>query len=183
MGLTHEAGAAGFLPYRAQWPALREAYLRWLQAHEAQGHRFAQAEVEHRAQAGRWTLHGRLDRIDHDPDQRLLLIDYKTENRQKTRDRVKLPFEDTQLAFYAALLGEPGLRAGYLSLTDGRNGSDDAALLVEQNEVLAARDALLEGIVNDLDRIAAGAPMPASGEGSTCEHCAARGLCRKDFAS
>lgn len=183
MGLTHEAGSAGFLPYRAQWPALREAYLRWLQAHEAQGLRFAQAEAEYRAQAGRWTLQGRLDRIDQDTDGRLLLIDYKTENRQKTRDRVKLPFEDTQLAFYAALLGVPALRAGYLSLTDGRNGGDDAALLVEQDELLAARDALLEGIARDLDRIAAGAPMPALGEGSTCEHCAARGLCRKDFFS
>src|SRR5690606_28136644 len=93
MGLTQEAGAAGFLPYRAQWPALREAYLRWLQAHEAQGHRFVEAEAEHQARAGRWRLHGRIDRIDHGPDGQPLLIDYKTENRQKTRERVKLPFE------------------------------------------------------------------------------------------
>lgn len=183
MGLTHEAGAAGFLPYRAQWPALREAYLRWLQSHEAQGNRFVAAEAAHQAQAGRWALHGRLDRIDRGPDARPLLIDYKTENRKKTSERVKLPFEDTQLAFYAALLGAPELRGGYLSLTDGRNGGDDAALLVEQPELLAARDALLEGIVSDLDRIAAGARLPALGEGATCEHCAARGLCRKDFVS
>jgi ATP-dependent helicase/nuclease subunit B len=181
MGLTQEAGAAGFLPYRAQWPALREAYLRWLQAHEAVGFHFIEAEAAHQTQAGRWTLHGRLDRIDNGPDQQPLLIDYKTENRQKTRERVKLPFEDTQIAFYAALLGAPAMRAGYLSLTDGRSGGDDAALLVEQTDLLAARDALLEGVASDLDRIAAGAPMPALGEGSTCEHCAARGLCRKDF--
>src|SRR5690606_38060997 len=157
------------------------AYLRWLQAHEAVGFHFIEAEAAHQTQAGRWTLHGRLDRIDNGPDQQPLLIDYKTENRQKTRERVKLPFEDTQIAFYAALLGAPAMRAGYLSLTDGRSGGDDAALLVEQTDLLAARDALLEGVASDLDRIAAGAPMPALGEGSTCEHCAARGLCRKDF--
>ncbi len=183
MGLTHQAGAAGFLPYRAQWPSLRDAYLRWLQTHEAQGHRFIEAEVAHSALAGRWTLYGRLDRVDQDVAAQPLLIDYKTENRKKTLDRVKLPFEDTQLAFYAALLGAPDLRAGYLSLTDGRNGGDDAALLVEQTALLAARDALLDGIVSDLDRIADGATLPALGEGSSCEHCAARGLCRKDFMS
>ncbi len=181
MGLTPAAGASGFLPYRAQWPALREGYLRWLQAHEAAGHRFVEAEAEHLVQAGRWTLYGRLDRIDDDAGGQPLLIDYKTENRQRTRDRVKLPFEDTQLAFYAALLGGHGLRAAYLSLTDARSGPDEGALLVEQPEVLAARDALLQGLVHDLDRIAAGAALPALGEGSTCEHCAARGLCRKDF--
>ncbi len=183
MGLTHEAGAAGFLPYRAQWPALREGYLRWLQTHEAQGHRFVEAEAAHEARAGRWTLQGRLDRIDDAPGALPLVIDYKTESRPTTRDRVKQPFEDTQLAFYAALLGAPALRAAYLSLTDTRSGPDDAALLVEQPEVLAARDALLQGLVSDLERMAAGAPMPALGEGSTCDHCAARGLCRKDFLS
>jgi ATP-dependent helicase/nuclease subunit B len=183
MGLTHEAGAAAFLPYRAQWPALREGYLRWLQAHEASGHRFVEAEAAHQAQAGRWALHGRLDRVDHGPEGRALLIDYKTESRQTTRDRVKLPFEDTQLAFYAALLGATDLRAAYLSLTDARSGPDDAAQLVEQLELPTARNALLEGIVSDLDRIAAGAPMPALVEGSTCDFCAARGLCRKDFVA
>jgi len=30
-------------------------------------------------------------------------------------------------------------------------------------------------------RIAAGAPLPALGEGSVCEFCAVRGLCRKDY--
>src|SRR5690606_8599592 len=171
--------AADFLPYRAQWPALREGYLRWLHAHEAQGHRFAEAESERAATAGRWALQGRLDRIDHSPDGVPLLIDYKTEGRPRTEARVKLPFEDTQLAFYAALVGGDGVRAGYLSINDARSG--DAVRLLEQPELMAARDGLLQGLVHDLDRIAAGAVLPALGEGATCDHCAARGLCRKDF--
>jgi ATP-dependent helicase/nuclease subunit B len=35
-------------------------------------------------------------------------------------------------------------------------------------------------IASELGRIAAGAELPALGEGTTCEYCAARGLCRKD---
>ena len=42
-------------------------------------------------------------------------------------------------------------------------------------------DLLVEGIQHDFERIAAGDPMPALGEGMVCEYCAARGLCRKDF--
>jgi ATP-dependent helicase/nuclease subunit B len=33
----------------------------------------------------------------------------------------------------------------------------------------------------DLAAIADGAPLPALGEGTVCDFCAARGLCRKDF--
>ena len=39
------------------------------------------------------------------------------------------------------------------------------------------------GLVADLSRVASGHPMPALGEGRVCEHCDARGLCRKDFWS
>ena len=114
-----------------------------------------------------------------------LVIDYKTEGRPKTLDRVKEPLEDTQLAFYAALLPTENLRAAYLSITDKRsdNAKDTATLLVEQPDVLLAREHLLAGLTHDMDRIAAGHPMPALGEGRVCDFCAARGLCRKDFWS
>jgi ATP-dependent helicase/nuclease subunit B len=49
--------------------------------------------------------------------------------------------------------------------------------------VIAARDALLRGIEDEMGRIAGGAVMPALGEGIACEYCGARGLCRKDFWS
>jgi ATP-dependent helicase/nuclease subunit B len=39
---------------------------------------------------------------------------------------------------------------------------------------------LVAGVGRDLARLRAGATMPALGEGSACEYCAARGLCRRD---
>jgi ATP-dependent helicase/nuclease subunit B len=47
--------------------------------------------------------------------------------------------------------------------------------------VLVARDALVQGVQDDLRRIGEGAHLQALGEGQACEYCAARGLCRKDF--
>lgn len=190
MGLQGDATEAGFLPYQAVWPALREGYLDWLAGHEAQPGRpgpvFERAEAELAAELPPWRLWGKLDRIDRQdsPEGRLpLVIDYKTESRQKTEDRVRHPFEDTQLAFYAALLPDENLRAAYLSITDGRSasGKKGATHLIEQPFVLQARERLREGLVADLSRVAAGHPMPALGEGRVCEHCDARGLCRKDF--
>jgi len=192
MGLQGDATEAGFLPYQAVWPALREGYLDWLAGHEAQPGRpgpvFERAEAELAAELPPWRLWGKLDRIDRQdsPEGRLpLVIDYKTESRQKTEDRVRHPFEDTQLAFYAALLPDENLRAAYLSITDGRSasGKKGATHLIEQPLVLQARERLREGLVADLSRVAAGHPMPALGEGRVCEHCDARGLCRKDFWS
>lgn len=192
MGLQGDAAEAGFLPYQAVWPALREGYLDWLAEFEGRPDRpgpvFERAEAELAADLPPWRLWGKLDRIDRQasPEGRLpLVIDYKTESRQKTEDRVKQPFEDTQLAFYAALLPDENLRAAYLSITDGRSASakKGATHLIEQPLVLQAREHLREGLVADLSRVAAGHPMPALGEGRVCEHCDARGLCRKDFWS
>lgn len=192
MGLQVDEGGAGFLPYQAVWPALREGYLDWLAGHEGgngrPGPMFARAEAELSVNLPPWRLYGKLDRIDQQssPEGPLpLVIDYKTESRDKTNRRVKDPFEDTQLAFYAALLPDENLRAAYLSITDGRStsGREGATQLVEQPLVLQAREQLREGIVQDLGRVAAGHALPALGEGMVCEYCAARGLCRKDFWS
>lgn len=190
MGLQGEDGEAGFLPFQAVWPALREGYLDWLQTHESDGQRpgpvFERAEVSLQAQVGRWRLRGTLDRIDRQPSPEgdlALVIDYKTEARKTTEDRVKQPFEDTQLAFYAALMPDETLRAAYLSITDGRSAGagKGAACLIEQSEILRAREQLRIGLAADLDRLAQGQALAALGEGRACEFCAARGLCRRDF--
>ena len=104
-----------------------------------------------------------------------MVIDYKTEGLYATRERVKVSQEDTQLAFYAALLEDDELAAAYVNV--GERGD---TVRVQQDDVVAARDALLDGIRHDLGRIADGVPLQALGEGRACEFCAARGLCRKD---
>lgn len=184
------SGRAGFLPFLAAWPALRDGYLAWLSGFEAQagraGPRFGQAELSLSSQAGPYRLIGKLDRVDHQdsPEGEIpFVIDYKTEPRKTTTDRVKQPMEDTQIGFYAALLPDETLRAAYLSISESREGSGQSAptLLVEQPEVIELREHLREGLVNDLNRVAAGHPLPALGEGRVCDYCAARGLCRKDF--
>lgn len=165
-----------FLPFRAAWPRVREGYLTWLSGHEAGGLHYANGERWLEQPLGAITLVGRLDRIDESAAGEVMVIDYKTEAQGVTRDRIHDPFEDTQLAFYAALQPQDTLRAAYVNV-----GEKDGTRTFEQPDVVAVRDALVEGIAHDLQRIAGGAPLPALGEERACEFCAARGLCRKDF--
>ncbi len=165
-----------FLPFAAAWPHVRDGYLAWLARHEAKGAVFAQAESEHKIALGPVSLIGRIDRIDRLPDGTAMVMDYKTEARTVTSARIKQPEEDTQLAFYAALLEDDTLRAAYVNV--GERGKTDA---LEQKSVVEARDLLVQGILHDLDQVAGGASMPALGEGKVCEFCAARGLCRRDW--
>lgn len=164
-----------FLPFAAAWPQVRDGYLQWLEQHEAGGARFSQAESRHEMPLGPLKLVGRIDRIDTLADGTALVIDYKTEPLATTRERVKTPTEDTQLAFYAALLTHDTLQAAYVNV-----GERDGTRGVAQDAVVAVRDALVEGILDDMRRIGEGAALPALGEGKVCDFCAARGLCRKD---
>lgn len=192
MGLNADEGGAGFLPYEVVWPAMRDGYLDWLATFEATadrpGPRFVQAEAAMTASVGPWKLYGKLDRVDaqDSPEGSIpFVIDYKTESRKTTIDRLKEPLEDVQLAFYAALLPDDTLRAAYLSINDrpGSTANEGATQLVEHVGVLEAREQLRAGLSHDMARVAAGHPMPALGEGRVCEFCQARGLCRKDFWS
>jgi ATP-dependent helicase/nuclease subunit B len=164
-----------FLPFAAVWPTVRDGYLAWLADYDATGGHFERAEAEGGTPLGAWQLVGRLDRVDRGADGQTLVIDYKTEGSGRTRERIKDAAEDTQLAFYAALLPDDSLRAAYLNV-----GERDGTKLYEQADVTALRDRLLAGIQSDLQRIADGVRLPALGEGSACDWCAARGLCRKD---
>ncbi|RZL92828.1 MAG: PD-(D/E)XK nuclease family protein [Variovorax sp.] len=168
---------AEFLPFAAAWPAVRDGYLAWLAGHEADGMAFEEAEPWKEQALGALRLVGRLDRIDRTPEGQAFVIDYKTESAATTRERIKEPTEDTQLAFYAALVADDTVRAAYVNVGEKSSGTQT----FEQTEVVDARDALVAGLIDDFTRIAEGAALPALGEGMVCEHCAARGLCRKDF--
>ncbi|MDQ0080310.1 ATP-dependent helicase/nuclease subunit B [Variovorax boronicumulans] len=168
---------AEFLPFAAAWPAVRDGYLGWLTGHEAAGAVFAEAEPWKEQPLGNLRLIGRLDRIDRMPDGQAFVIDYKTESAAVSKERVKDPTEDTQLAFYAALVADDTLRAAYVNVGEKSSGTQT----VEQPAVVEARDALVAGIIHDFTRIAQGAALPPLGEGAVCDYCAARGLCRKDF--
>lgn len=181
---------ADFLPYAAWFEqCLAPRYLDWLHAQEAHGATVRETEATLEARpavldALGVAMKGRLDRIDAlrgAPGGALRIVDYKTTGSASLRERLRVPLEDTQLAFYAALLAGArerptgGVEAAYLAL-DGK----DAVQLLVHPEVEASAATLLEGLADDLARLQAGTPLPALGEGRACEHCSVRGLCRRD---
>jgi ATP-dependent helicase/nuclease subunit B len=167
-----------FLPFAAIWPRVREGYLAWLADHETTGAVFDAGEVWREVQFGTLTLVGKIDRIDRENDGHTLLIDYKTEPRATTTDRLKSGQEDTQLPFYAALMADDTLAAAYVNL-----GEKEPTKTYAQPDIVGLRDELIDSILTDMTRIGQGSALPALGEGKACEYCAARGLCRKDFWS
>jgi ATP-dependent helicase/nuclease subunit B len=182
--------AAAFLPFAASFSVFVPRYIAWLHERERNGWSWSGGETEITIAPPELEgveLRGRLDRIDRlagstdREEAELELIDYKTGSASSLKETVSDLFEDTQLAFYAALVG-PGtharLRASYLAL-DGTRGIEAVA----HRDVEASAAALVAGAADELRRIRAGAALPPLGEGSTCEVCEARGLCRRDHWS
>jgi ATP-dependent helicase/nuclease subunit B len=173
---------ADFLPFAASFETIAPRYIDWLHARDAEGARWlaGEAQISLAPEAfGGTELHGIVDRIDSvECGSAVELIDYKTGNAAALKEKVKQPLEDTQLAFYAALMSSRSplpLRAAYLAL-DGSKGLEE----IVHEDVEASAVALVEGLADDLRRLRAGAGMPALGVGATCDHCAARGICRRD---
>jgi ATP-dependent helicase/nuclease subunit B len=174
--------SAALLPYRAAFDTFARDYLAWLHRHEAKGWRFDSGEVDRRCappDLDGVALEGRLDRIDLQGAGAAMLIDYKTGSREKVKKRVAEPLEDTQLAFYAALLTaeahEAPPRAIYLSLAER-----EAPQGFEHKDVALSAALLVDGLSSDLAALRGGAGAPALGEGDVCRTCEARGLCRRD---
>ncbi len=173
---------ADFLPFEAGFIDLVPRYIAWLHARDAQGARFWQGEQEREIAPPGWEgirLYGRIDRMDHVPGPALELIDYKTGNAAGLKDKLRQPLEDTQLAFYAALVQpetDRPIHASYLAL--GRKIESLA-----HTDVQDSADALVEGVGSDLARIRRGSGLPALGQPPTCDFCEARGLCRRDHWS
>jgi ATP-dependent helicase/nuclease subunit B len=176
---------AAFLPYAARFNQVARFYVQWLIAHEHAGARFAQGEVALRSRTGSVEFHGKLDRIDllrGNDGESDLIIDYKTGSYQGLKEKLRVPLEDTQLPFYAALwlasdaaqASPRPVRAMYLAMDGGKIAE------AEHLDVQDSAGKLLQGLESDLHRIAAGAALPPLGEGSVCDYCEARGLCRKD---
>jgi ATP-dependent helicase/nuclease subunit B len=175
---------ADFLPYAASFTSLAPRYIAWLHERDAQGARWLRGEDDvsvRPAELEGTELRGIVDRIDEwrvGAGASIELIDYKTGSAASLTEKVRRPLEDTQLAFYAALVRtrtELPLRATYLALDGGKGLAE-----VEHKGVEVSAAMLLGGLAHDLQRLRAGAGLPALGVGSTCEHCAARGICRRD---
>ncbi len=176
-----------FLPFAASFKALAPRYVQWLHERDAEGQRFRVGEyvVSCRPEEiDSMELEGHIDRIDvigDAPRAKTLLIDYKTGNVEALKRKVREPLEDTQLAFYAALLPQDStefarpLRAVYLAL-DSRKRIET----IEHPGVEVSAQTLVRELASEVRRMRGGAALLPLGEGDTCEYCEARGLCRRD---
>ena len=177
--------AADFLPFAASFAAFAPRYVDWLAAREASGARWSQGEVELSIAPPELEgveLVGRVDRIDEIGFEggagSLHLVDYKTGSASALKEKLRDRYEDTQLAFYAALVGagtDRPLTASYLAL-DATAGLEE----IVHDEVGRSAAAVVAGVAGELRRLRGGEAMRPLGEGSTCSHCEARGLCRRD---
>jgi ATP-dependent helicase/nuclease subunit B len=170
--------AGDLLPYRASFERFAPDYLQWLARRESEGWHWLEGEADHVVQPPELhglRLRGRLDRVDQGP-KGMQVLDYKTGSGTALAAKVRTPLEDTQLAFYAAILGaDENLRAAYLALDDA-----DAPREIEHAHVQRTAQALIAGLADEWPRLQAGAALPALGEGRVCQSCEMRGLCRRD---
>lgn len=169
---------AAALGYYARWQKAIPAYLAWADQREAQGWHFVIGEQWRdrllQWQDGEIRLHGRIDRIDENAAGERAVLDYKTNNLQILRDRLKRG-EDHQLAFYGLLSDSPVASAHYVALeaTKEKTGDVEAPRFLEWQQMLG------EKIPAEMRAIAEGAALPANGIESVCQYCEVRGLCRK----
>lgn len=166
----------------AKWRAQIPAYIAWQRAREAEGWRWEGGEIKarvalHLPSGEEITVEGRIDRIDSIDDNGIVqraVIDYKTGQAKKLREVLSAPGEDVQLPFYALLRPDTSETAYVVFDKEIEQVSPEQAL-PELSATIAARLAhLFESMSN-------GITLPAHGDSISCEYCAARVLCRRDY--
>jgi len=172
------AQSAAALGYYARWQKVIPAYLEWANERESQGWKFSFGEKRFDKTLswsnGQITLHGYIDRVDENEAGERAVLDYKTKPLQSLRDKLK-DTEDHQLAFYGMLSDLPVAAGHYVALemTKDKTGDVEAKNYVDWQALLEAQ------IVTNIQAIANGAVLPATGVEKICLYCEVRGLCRK----
>lgn len=178
---AHIGANTAALGYRVRWSKVVPAYLDWANAREAQGWRFASAEKEFERKLElrdtSITLFGRVDRMDVNEQGEFAVLDYKTRKSSALKEKIRSG-EDHQLAFYGLLADqvEHPVTDGALvalEIDKEKTGAEEAP------EYRQWQQRLQHAIVDHMDAVAAGAPLPANGVESVCQYCRLRGLCRK----
>ncbi|MFA7316331.1 MAG: PD-(D/E)XK nuclease family protein [Sulfuricella sp.] len=163
-----------------RWQAAVPVYLAWQSQREREGWRWQAGEVACArpitlAGEQQLTLRGRLDRVDRRGSEQAVL-DYKTQNFDSLKKKLKTAGEDVQLACYALLLEALPQQAAFVAV-DG-----EVVRQLEPPEPLAElAEASLERLQGLFQSLHEGAPLPAQGVSAVCQYCEIRGLCRKDY--
>ena len=167
------------LGFYVQWKKMMPEYLEWAQKHAAKdwlfelGEHDAERELkwENPKQKFSIRLHGRIDRIDTNNQQRMI-IDYKTIDPSRLRKGLK-QIEDHQLAFYGLMMEITDVPARYVAFDKTK------VVEIEAKPYAEWCTALKEQIQMHIFDMANDVPLPANGVGKACDWCEMRGLCRK----
>jgi ATP-dependent helicase/nuclease subunit B len=167
------------LGFYVQWKKMMPEYLEWAQKHAAKdwlfelGEHDAERELtwENQEQKFSIRLHGRIDRIDTNNQQRMI-IDYKTIDPSRLRKGLK-QIEDHQLAFYGLMMEITDVPARYVAFDKTK------VVEIEAKPYAEWCAALKEQIQIHISDMANDVPLPANGVGKACDWCEMRGLCRK----
>ena len=162
---------AWLLRWQQSIPAYIEAQLK----SEAEGWRYQNGEVTFELPvAENLLMRGRIDRIDVQAGAASVVrvLDYKTQDANKLRTKLKQAGEDVQLPFYAHVF--EATEAAFISIEKTKvlivNPPQDVAQLSHAN---------IERLKQVFTQMRTGTPLPANGIDSVCEYCEMRGLCRK----
>lgn len=163
-----------------RWDAAIPGYIRWQLAREEQGWRWCEGELEKTLTIEleddkELVLRGRLDRVDKSGEA-LAVLDYKTQNAEGLKKKLREAGEDVQLPCYALLMDGTPRQAAFVAV----DGTEVRQVEAEQAiaDLAQANLARLRDMFAALHR---GAPLPAQGTAQACEYCEMRGLCRKDY--
>ena len=158
-----------------RWQQSIPAYVAAQLASEAQGWRYQSGEVPFELPlSDDLLIRGRIDRIDvlADASHVVRVLDYKTQDANMLRNKLKQAGEDVQLPFYAHVF--EATEAAFISI------EKDKVLAVEPpQDVAQLAHANIERLKQVFAQMRSGTPLPANGVDTVCVHCEMRGLCRK----
>lgn len=158
-----------------RWQQSIPAYVAAQLKSEAEGWRYQNGEVDFELPVMEDLLmRGRIDRIDVQADAShvVRVLDYKTQDANMLRNKLKQAGEDVQLPFYAHVF--EATEAAFISIEKNK------VLVVEPpQDVLQLADANIARLKEVFAQMRGGVALPANGIDTVCTFCEMRGLCRK----
>lgn len=154
-----------------RWLEAVPAYISWQLENEAQGWSYTASESAFELELDGVRLRGRIDRMDEKAGERKV-FDYKTQNDQMLRDKLREPGEDVQLPCYAYAFKASG--TAFVSIESGK-----AKAVEPKQDVTQLAELNVERLVQVMKRVRGGEGLPANGIDATCTYCEMRGVCRK----
>ncbi len=141
---------------------------------------FIERSLSAEVSGGRYTITGRIDRVDRSPAGAYVLIDYKTGSiPAKAMHFEEAGFSEVQLGFYGLLLRhtEPGAAIESLCYFD-LSGDNRMRPIVEGEAVYAYLDGFEAHLIDFLDALNGKSGLSLAASLDTCAYCSYYNICR-----